>query len=666
MFSTLNSLLAFLGAAGFWTLIGLPFARRTLPAPLAVFAAPALGWALHSAVALPVHRLIGFGTPSVIVLSIAALAGSIAIQWRTPRSPLPYSRAHFIGAMLAAVAIALCVAVAIAPKFDHAAVLLSPAMFDHAKVALIDEMARLGVPPGNPFLGGGPFAYYYLWHFSAAELVLATGITGWEADAALTAFSAYSSVLLMMGLSVWLSGRISSAFWIPLLAFAGSLRPVLEFLFGKTALYFVIWPPTGFAGWFFQAAWVPQHIASATCVVLAIVLLAELARKPNVLCLFTFVLTVIAGFESSTWVGGVTFAFAAAMAGLVLLIRIPASDRRPFILWSAAGAVLALAIAAPFLIAQFESSVARGLGSPVALHHYDVLGEFFPAWLRRMLDLPAYWLVFLPVEFPAIYPVGVVAMIVILRSNQTTDEQRHIGLALATLTIASLVVGWLFVSTLANNNDLGWRAVLPAVMVLTACTACGLTRWITGHATLAAAAALSALILGLPDGLFNLRDNTLGRPNRSGAAFAQQSLLWERVRIHAAPDEPVGNNPFAFADMTPWPVNIAWALLSDRRSCYAGSELALAYAPLTGSQRQEIDQQFTQLFDGKGSPDDVRDLAQTHQCRVIVVTPQDGAWASDPFRHSPFYHLIEERPGAWRIYRAVAPSSPRTAATTIR
>ena len=87
--------------------------------------------------------------------------------------------------MLAAAAIvSLCVAVAIAPKFDQAAVLLSPAIFDHAKVAMIDEMARLGVPPGNPFLGGAsPLAYYYLWHFSAAELVLATGITGWEADA---------------------------------------------------------------------------------------------------------------------------------------------------------------------------------------------------------------------------------------------------------------------------------------------------------------------------------------------------------------------------------------------------------------------------------------------------------------------------------------------------
>ena len=67
-------------------------------------------------------------------------------------------------------------------------------------------------------------------------------------------------------------------------------------------------------------------------------------------CLFTFVLTVVAGFESSTWVGGITFAFAAAIAGLVLLdpharLRIGGA----FILWSAAGAVLALAIAAPFL-----------------------------------------------------------------------------------------------------------------------------------------------------------------------------------------------------------------------------------------------------------------------------------------------------------------------------
>ena len=80
MFSTLNSLFAFLVAAGFWTLIGLPFARRLLPAPLSAFAAPALGWALHSALALPLHRLIGFTSVSVWVVSALAVGGAIVFS----------------------------------------------------------------------------------------------------------------------------------------------------------------------------------------------------------------------------------------------------------------------------------------------------------------------------------------------------------------------------------------------------------------------------------------------------------------------------------------------------------------------------------------------------------------------------------------------------------
>lgn len=656
MFSTFNSFLIALGAAGFWTLIGLPFARRLLPGPLAKFAAPALGWALHSALALPIHRLIGFTSFSVLAVSVVALAGCIVFLSMAPRASSSHPRVFTIGAMLAAAAISLCVAIAIAPKFDGDAVLLSKAMFDHSKVAMIDEMARLGVPPGNPFHDGqgaaAPLAYYYLWHFSAAELMLAGRINGWEADATLTAFSAYASIMLMMGLSVWLSGRASAAFWVPLLAFAGSLRPVLEFLIGKTALYSFVWPATGFAGWFFQATWVPQHIASATCVVIAIVLLAELARKPSPLLLLTFVLIVVAGYESSAWVGGITFAVGAAAAGVVLLAYMPPPDRLRFILWSIAGAIAALALAVPFLIGQYESSVARGVGSPIALHHYDVLGESVPEPLRRILDVPAYWLIFLVLEFPAIYPAGLIALVALLRSKTIDAGRRTAVRTLAALTMASLVTAWLLVSTLGENNDLGWRAVLPAVMVLTAFTAHGLARWIGRRAKLAAAVALAALVLGLPDGLLNLRDNALGRSNNSGAAFSQQSSFWTRVREHAAPDERIANNTLAFQDMTPWPVNIAWALLSNRRSCFAGYELVVAYAPLTRSQRNAVDQLFIRLFAGTASPDDVRDAAEKYQCQVIVVTPQDGAWTHDPFRNSPYYRLAEERAGAWRIYKA--------------
>jgi hypothetical protein len=655
VFSTVNSFAVFLGAAGFWTLIGLPFARRLLPGPLSAFTAPALGWALHSAVALPLHRVVGFSSVSVWAVSAVALVAAIAFLGRTPRATTSHPPGFFIGAALAAAVVSICIAVAIAPKFDGGAVLLSPAIFDHSKVAMIDEMARLGVPPGNPFQGGAntSLAYYYLWHFSAAELVLATGITAWEADAALTAFTAYASIMLMMGLAVWLSGRASACFLVPLLAFAGSLRPVLECLLGKTVLYSTVWPPSGLAGFFFQATWVPQHFASATSVVVAIILLAELARRPSALLLLTFALVVVAGFQSSTWVGGITFSLAAAAAGLMLLIRMPRSERPRFAIWCIAGAVLALALASPFLIEQYQSSAARGVGSPIALHHYDVLGEFFPEWLRRVLDIPAYWLIFLTIEFPAIYPAGLFFLIANLQSKSDDSSRRNAVLALAALTVASLMTAWLLVSTLAQNNDLGWRAVLPAVMVLTAFTAAGLTRWIEGRAKLLVAAASAALLLGVPDGVLNFRDNAFGRSNGSGPGLSQQAALWARVREHATPTDRVLNNTLALQDMTPWPVNIGWALLSNRRSCFAGYELVVAYASLTKSQRDDADRLFIRLFGGNASAADVRDVADKYQCAIVVMTREDGAWANDPLRNSPHYRLAEERADAWRIYKAV-------------
>ena len=58
-------------------------------------------------------------------------------------------------------------------------------------------MTRQGVPPVNPVFGpsgAGEVAYYYLWHFSAAELALPPKASGWEADIALTGFTAFASL----------------------------------------------------------------------------------------------------------------------------------------------------------------------------------------------------------------------------------------------------------------------------------------------------------------------------------------------------------------------------------------------------------------------------------------------------------------------------------------
>jgi hypothetical protein len=108
------------------------------------------------------------------------------------------------------------------------------------------------------------------------------------------------------------------------------------------------------------------------------------------------------------------------------------------------------------------------------------------------------------------------------------------------------------------------------------------------------------------------------------------------------------------SNMTPWPVNISWALLADRRSCYAGNELAIPFAPISAARRAEIETQFVRLFAGEPAPGDIRQLAERYRCDVAVVTAQDGAWMRDPFASTESYRLVEDRPGAWRIYRRAA------------
>ena len=207
-------------------------------------------------------------------------------------------------------------------------------MIDHSKIAMIDAMMRQGLPPVDPAFGAagphGQLFYYYLWHYSAAELALPLHVSGWEADIALTWFTAFASLSLLMGVAVWLSKQSMAAIWVVGLAAAASLRTVLSWIFGTYALEPFLAPPTGFAGWLFQAAWAPQHLMSASCVVAAMLLVARYAQRQSALLLLALVLVVVAGFESSTYVGGITFAIAALVCG-------SGADRR-----NRAGAALAV------------------------------------------------------------------------------------------------------------------------------------------------------------------------------------------------------------------------------------------------------------------------------------------------------------------------------------
>jgi hypothetical protein len=654
MASPVNAALCALLATAVWGFLGYALTRHLLPRALAIGAAPVMGWAVHSAATLPIFLLIGFSPLAVVAIAALCVAVGVATFKLAAKADAEAAPAIPWWAFLAAAVLALVPAVAILPKIAPGTVRLADPIFDHSKIAIIDAMTRQGLPPVDAVFGAagphGGFFYYYLWHYSAAALALPLHVSGWEADIGLTWFTALASLSLLMGLAVWLSKRSAAAIWVVAFAAAASLRGVLSWIFGSYALKPFMAQPIGFAGWLFQSAWAPQHLMSASCVVMAMLLIARYAQRQSVLLLLTLVLVVVAGFETSTYVGGITFAIAAAVAAPPLLTAIEPAQRLRFLVGMAVAAVLVVCLAAPFLKNQLMAVAARGDSNPIVLRHFAVLGAMFPVTLRHTLDWPAYWLVLLPIELPATYVAGAIALIAMLRSGATRPEKLATAV-LACLAAAGLLASWLLASTLGDNNDLGLRAVLPAASVLIAAAAAGVM--LLPRRAVIAATAIGGLVLSLPDTAAMIRSNVDGTPTPDGADFAQAPELWQAVRRYAAPAARVANNPLFLQDLTPWPANISWALLANRSSCFAGRELALALAPLSDDRREAINAQFVRVFAGEGTAGDLSDMANKYGCDVVVLVPQDKAWSNDPFASSPDYRLAENRDGRWRIYMAV-------------
>jgi hypothetical protein len=651
-------LICAIAATLFWTCLGLPLARRLVPdRALALAIAPALGWAVFCPPALLILWLAGLTRSTIAMLAGAALVASLAaLTWgNAPPQPATVdARGVPWWAYATAALLAIAPALAIPPKLVGDGVILAAPIFDHAKIAMIDDIARLGLPPGNPFFGGDAvpprLAYYYLWHVSAALVAVLLGTSGWEADAALTGFSAFASLALMMGLAVSIARRRAAALWVIALSAAVSLRPVLTMALGAERLGLLLSPDMEMQSWIVQAGWAPQHLAAATCSVLAVPLLCRLAEDGDASIVPALALVVAAGFESSAWIGGVTFALAAAPVGVGLLVLAEPQRRLRFLAAASIAALLAAALALPFLHDEYLATAARASDLPIALRPYPVLGAAVPASVRKIVDLPAYWLVLLPVEFPAIYLAGSLGWARLLASAAAPRKTKPLVLALGLLAAVGLVVGWLLISTIANN-DLGWRAVLPAVLVLTVFAAAVLSNWQVPSPAIATTIGLFAL--GLVGGASLIHANATGNPASSASAFAQSPELWRAVRRHAAVDQRVANNPAAFGDLTAWPINISWALLADRRSCYAGWALAQAFIPLPPAESDALETLFIRVFAGDGSTEDVHRLATQYACHAVVVSAQDGAWQHDPFAASTDYRLVEDAPGRWRIYVAV-------------
>jgi hypothetical protein len=523
---------------------------------------------------------------------------------------------------------------------------------------MIDEMARSGVPAVNPFFHetGTPerLSYYYLWYFSAAVMSVLTGASGWETDAAQTWFTALSSLLAVIGFSIWLSNRASAGVFVVAVAATASLRPALEWLFGEATAHALIRWATGFGGWLFQTSWAPQHVASATLVVITGYLIAQLPSRREPFFVLILALVAAAAFQSSVWAGGFALGISSAALGLATAWHLPTPSRVSF-LWRAglAGGVTLLLVM-PFLYDQITITAMRDVGWPITIAPLPVVGGAFPEGIGRVVDVPAYWMVYLPIELPASYVAGLLALVALLRNRTLDDSRTLVVKAFAVFTIGSLSCSWLLVGDLGGNNDLAWRSALPAILLLMCFAAAGLAQWTATRSRMLATIGITGIILGMPEGISQARVNISGKPSASEAAFAKSPALWEAVRRHTAAGERIANNPLFLSDITSWPVNMSWALLANRRSCYAGHNLAIPFATVSSARREAIDVLFTRVFSGQAQADDLHQLANRQGCDVAVVTAADGAWTADPFATSGLYRRVESRPGEWRIYRKAA------------
>ena len=143
-------------AALFWTVPRLCARAPPRARGARVAVAPALGWAVHSAAGAAVFSSSASPPPAMAVVAAARPGGRSCrvAHAACRRRESPPGCAFPSGPMAGAALLALAAGGGDpAEGRQRRGRVRADPIFDHAKVAMIDDMARLGLPPGNPFFG---------------------------------------------------------------------------------------------------------------------------------------------------------------------------------------------------------------------------------------------------------------------------------------------------------------------------------------------------------------------------------------------------------------------------------------------------------------------------------------------------------------------------------
>ena len=469
----LNSLWASTFAAVFLTLPGvwiaalLGFEARAHRGPSVLLIAPFLGMCTYGPFSLLMTWLFGYSA-TILVFSWLLFQGLVVLGLRhLARGDMQVEtfcagthRIIFI-LLVAAGLWALLPVSNIYPAVFDGGLYVNENIFDHMKIAIVNSIAREGIPAKDPFyapLGQQiDLIYYYAWHFVGAQIRTITGVTGWQAEVAMQWFTSFAVMGMLAGMAIRVAKHASAGFILLLLALTG---PPVESFISSVGPRFAHWlgfPSShSFEVIWIQLSWAPQHAVAGLCTVLALFLISHAYSRPQLRWTHAVVIGMVSAFafSSSVWVGGV--AVCIAFPVLVLALWRTGLPLRLIGTPLAASVAFAIVLALPVLFAVMSGPEIGGDHFPLRFSVYRSTGYFaLHGPFQYLGHIVLYWIEFIPWYLGVVFVLGVLALAA-YRSDKI-ELRAFKGLSVAAVFIYFIMAQ--FIKSSIANNDFGWRVV---------------------------------------------------------------------------------------------------------------------------------------------------------------------------------------------------------------
>ena len=361
------------------------------------------------------------------------------------------------------------------------------------RVAFTDSVLRTGVPPANPLYFPGhsqPMRYYYFWYVVCAMAARIGHVTARQAFIASSAWAGFGMAAILAlyvrhFLGVVEGVRRQTWIAIALLAVTGAdLLPAIGNIFLQTALNGDMewWSNDQISSWADSLLWVPHHVSSLLCCLVAFLLLwmgrTAAGRWQRVSLIAVAATAVASSFGLSIYVG---FGFALLMLAWVARLIVSRPRNLALALQVMAAGILGALLLTPFLAELLSASSRSDLSSHTGATH------LFAFSIRRLID-PAL-LTGLPIfaSWNSAHPVLLdqAARLLLLlpglalelgfygavlwfygrhRKRYSADGPQRTALYLAG---CGLLLALFVRSTVIGNNDFGYRvAMLPQFFLL--------------------------------------------------------------------------------------------------------------------------------------------------------------------------------------------------------